>query len=184
MFFHWEPANTSGPYLSSSPSSLSFIYHGSAVCCLSNVPQFIKKEKGVGSRRGGQSTERESSGCFEGAGGKGVGLGWLLEHIFSLLLQLNKVGLWLVQRREQRKRHPWIPMEGPDWALLPDNAWVYCWNLLTLLHGKPWELQSGGNFCSLSFPAPCFSPPSDHGSPPGAHSVVEATQHPPGNWDV
>lgn len=144
----------------------------------------LKKEKGVGSRREGQSMERQSWGCCEGAGGKGEGLGWLLEHIFSLLLQLNKVGLWLVQHREQRKRHPWIPMEGPDWALLPDNAWVYCWNLLTLLHGKPWELQSGGNFFSFSFPAPCFSPPSDHGSPPGAHSVVEATQLPPGNWDV
>lgn len=143
----------------------------------------LKKEKGVGSREG-QSMEKQSWGCCEGAGGKGEGLGWLLEHIFSLLLQLNKVGLWLVQRREQRKRHPWIPMEGPDWALLPDNAWVYCWNLLTLLHGKPWELQSGGNFFSFSFPAPCFSPPSDHGSPPGAHSVVEATQLPPGNWDV
>lgn len=142
------------------PSAPSFIYRSSAVCCLCRVPKFIKKGKeGVGSSTEGRGMKKRSRGCCEGAGGKGEGLGWLLEHIFSLLPQLNKVGLWLVQRGEQRKRHPWIPMEGPDWALLPDNAWVYCWNLLTLLHGKPWELQSGGNFFSFSFPAPCFSPP-------------------------
>lgn len=119
----------------------------------------LKKEKGVGNRSTEYGEANVAGGCCEGAGGKGEGLGWLLEHIFSLLLQLNKVGLWLVQRREQRKRHPWIPMEGPDWALLLDNAWVYCWNLLTLLHGKPWELQSGGNFSSFSFSRSLFLSP-------------------------
>lgn len=36
----------------------------------------------------------------------------------------------------------------------------------------------------LFFPGSLFFSPSDHGSPPGAHSAVEATQLPPGNWDV
>lgn len=36
----------------------------------------------------------------------------------------------------------------------------------------------------LFFPGSLFFSPSDHGSPPGAHSTVEATQLPPGNWDV
>lgn len=35
----------------------------------------LKKEKGVGSRREGQSMEKQSWGCCEGAGGKGEGLG-------------------------------------------------------------------------------------------------------------
>lgn len=146
-------------------SAQRFIYHSSVVCCLCRFHNSLKgKRGGWGGRREGQSMDRGAGVVGWGAaGGKGEGLGWLLEHIFSLLLQLNKVGLWLVQRREQRKRHPWIPMAGPDWALLPDNAWVYCWNLLTLLHGKPWELQSGGNFFSFSFPAPC---PPLHLHPP------------------
>lgn len=74
-------------------------------------------------------------------------------------------------------------MEGPDRALLPDNAWVYCWNLLTLLHGKPWELQSGGNFFSFSFPAPCFSPPLTTEALQEPTVPLE-TAPPPGNWDV
>lgn len=36
----------------------------------------------------------------------------------------------------------------------------------------------------LFFPRSLFFSPSDHGSPPGAHSTVEAAQLPPGNWDV
>lgn len=36
----------------------------------------------------------------------------------------------------------------------------------------------------LFFPRSLFFSPSDHGSPPGAHSAVEAAQLPPGNWDV
>lgn len=165
-------------------TSLHFIPYLSEFWCLLSLDSptiHYKKEKRVGSGRE-YGEANLAGGCCEGAGGKGEGLGWLFEHIFSLFLQLNKVGLWLVQCREQRKRHPWIPIEGPDWALLPDNAWVYCWNLLTLLHGKPWELQSGGNFFSLSSPAPTHPP--KHGSPPGARSILEAIQLPPGNWDV
>lgn len=157
---HRWAANTSGHLPITLPPLFapSFIFPASAVCCLCTFPKFIKKDRKEGGWRwlGGMGPEEAERGSRRV---KGEGLGWLLEHIFSLLPQLNKVGLWLVQRRERRKRHPWIPMEGPDWALLPDNARVYCWNLLTLLHGKPWELQSGGNFSFFSSPAPCFSPP-------------------------
>lgn len=69
---------------------------------------------------------------------------------FLSLLQLHKLQLWLVRRRGNRKRHPWIKMEGPDCVLLSHNAEVYCWDLLIHLHCIPWELQSGGKwFCSL-----------------------------------
>lgn len=76
-------------------------------------------------------------------------------NTFLSLLQLNKVELWLVHHRGERKRHPWIKMGGPDCALWPHNAGVYCWNLLIALHCKPWEPQSGGKlFSSLSWS--CF----------------------------
>lgn len=71
-------------------------------------------------------------------------------NTFLSLLQLNKVELWLVLHRGERKRHPWIKMGGPGWALLPHNAGVYCWNLLIPQLRAPWELRSGGKwFCSL-----------------------------------
>lgn len=73
-------------------------------------------------------------------------------NTFLSLLQLNKVELWLVHHRGERKRHPWIKMGGPDCALWSHNAGVYCWNLLIALHCKPWEPQSGGKwFSSLSW---------------------------------
>ena len=69
-------------------------------------------------------------------------------NTFLSLLQLNKVELWLVLHRGERKRHPWIKMGGPGWALLPHNAGVYCWNLLIPQLRTPWELQSGGKLFS------------------------------------
>lgn len=69
-------------------------------------------------------------------------------NTFLSLLQLNKVELWLVLHRGERKRHPWIKMGGPGWALSPHNAGVYCWNLLIPQLHTPWELQSGGKLLS------------------------------------
>lgn len=69
-------------------------------------------------------------------------------NTFLSLLQLNKVELWLVLHRGERKRHPWIKMGRPGWALLPHNAGVYCWNLLIPQLRTPWELQSGGKLFS------------------------------------
>lgn len=53
---------------------------------------------------------------------------------------------------------------------------VYCRNLLTLLHGKPWELQSGGNFSlflSLDFSPPVEPPPSPTPAPPVTMDVLK-----------
>lgn len=94
-------------------------------------------------------------------------------NTFLSLLQLNKVELWLVLHRGARKRHPWIKMGGPGWALLPHNAGVYCWNLLIPQLRTPWELQSGGKSDSLLCSA--------------ASSIERPAKAPkalPRNWDI
>lgn len=185
---HRWAANTSGPLPITLPPLFapSFIFLASAVCCLCTFPKFIQKGgKGEVKLAGWDGVWRSGARQQEG---KRVGIrmtSWTHFLPFAAIKQSRPV---ISAAQGAEKKTPLNP-NGETWLSI--IAWQYPSLLLKPAYPPAWQTMGTPvrwKLFLLFFSCSLFFSPSDHGSPPGAHSAAKAThplRHPsptPPSW--